>query len=49
MSDASLTPRSIPNRLHGPAARLLASWELLLLGLAPWQSSSLTRWPAPIS
>lgn len=34
MSDASLTPRSIPNRLHGPAARLLASWELLLLGLA---------------
>ncbi|MEQ5870829.1 ABC transporter permease [Sagittula sp. NFXS13] len=34
MSDASLTPRSIPDRLHSPAARLLASWELLLLVVA---------------
>ncbi|MBY6006223.1 ABC transporter permease [Salipiger bermudensis] len=34
MSDTSVTPRSIPDRLQSPAARLLASWELLLLVVA---------------
>jgi rhamnose transport system permease protein len=34
MSDTSLTPRSIPDRLQSPAARLLGSWELLLLLVA---------------
>ncbi|WP_238367717.1 ABC transporter permease [Mesobacterium pallidum] len=34
MSDASLTPRSIPDRLHSPFSRLLASWDLLLLLVA---------------
>ena len=34
MSDTSLTPRTIPNRLRSPAARLVASWETLLLVVA---------------
>ena len=34
MSDASLTPRVIPDRLRSPAARLLSSWEVLLLLVA---------------
>lgn len=34
MSEARLTPRIIPDRLQSPAARLLASWEVLLLGVA---------------
>ncbi len=34
MSEARLTPRVIPDRLQSPAARLLASWEVLLLGVA---------------
>ena len=34
MSDASLTSRSIPDRLDSPFSRLLASWEVLLLLVA---------------
>lgn len=34
MSEARLTPRVIPDRLQSPAARLLASWEVLLLCVA---------------
>ena len=34
MSEARLTPRAIPDRLQSPAARLLASWEVLLLCVA---------------
>ncbi len=34
MSEARLSPRVIPDRLQSPAARLLASWEVLLLCVA---------------